>query len=271
MDMTFDLAAYLKRVGLAATPPPDLDGARTLHRAHVMAIPFENLDIQFGVGIKLDAASLQQKLVQRRRGGYCFEQNALFATALAAIGVAAEPREARVRTVSGALLPRTHMALVIAFEGRDWLADVGFGGDGLVEPLPLDGTPAEQEGRGYRAMAEGARRILQMRSGETWVDQYALLPDVVYPIDFEMANWFTSTWPRSPFVQTVTAQRVTAGARHILRNLTYTVTRGDVAETREISRAELVPLLRSIFDLDVPSESRFAALDGLSAALQETR
>ena len=260
MTPSFDLAAYLRRVGLDARPAADLTGLTTLHRAHVMAIPFENLAIQLGEGVRLDPESLQDKLVRRRRGGYCFEQNTLFAMALEAIGMTVERREARVRPAPGVMLPRTHMTLSVTLGGREWLADVGFGGDGLVEPAPMDGATVEQEGRRYRVAAEGPLRVLQALRGDAWTDQYAVLPGSVHAVDFEMANWFTSTWPRSPFVQTITAQRVAAGARHILRNLTYTVARGDAVETREISRDELVPLLRSIFDLDIPAGARFSSM-----------
>ena len=123
----FDLPAYLRRVGT-----PHLDGASIetltrLHRAHIAAIPFENLDIQMGRSIRLDAASLQGALVERRRGGYCFQQNGLFRLALAALGFTPKAREARVRVDGpGAIAPRTHMVLAVPVDGVDWLADVGF-------------------------------------------------------------------------------------------------------------------------------------------------
>jgi N-hydroxyarylamine O-acetyltransferase len=262
MSPPFDLPAYLRRIGKREVPPATLEGLRALHRAHVESIPFENLDIQMGHGVRIDPASLMDKLVARRRGGYCFEQNTLFAHVLEAVGIAVRAREARVRPAPGVLLPRTHMTLVASVAGRDWLADVGFGGEGLVEPAAMDGEVVRQEGWDYRVVAEGTLRVLQRRRDGAWLDQYAVLPGVVHPVDFEVANWFTSTWPKSPFVQTVTAQRVTGGARHVLRNLTYTVTRAERTETRELSRAELVPLLRSVFGLDVEPGARFVALDG---------
>ena len=94
-----------------------------------------------------------------------------------------------------------------------------------------------------------------------WEDLYAVLPDPVFPIDYEVGNWLTSTHPQSPFVMNLTAQRTIDGARHILRNLTYSVARGKDVQTRAISRAELIPLLRGTFGLDVPEDARFRALD----------
>jgi N-hydroxyarylamine O-acetyltransferase len=262
MDAAFDLDAYLRRIGFRAAPRPDLATLRALHRAHVDAIPFENLEIQMGGGIPLDLPALQRKMLHHRRGGYCFEQNTLFAAALAAVGFRPVTCEARVRQgAPGAIRPRTHMVLVVPCDDRQWLADVGFGGDGLMEPLTLGDAVAEQFGRTFRVATEGPLQVLQMRRDEEWDDLYAFLPDPVHPVDFAVANWFTSTFPSSVFVTTLTVQRSTSEARHILRNLSYTVLRGRQAETREIARAALVPLLRDVFGLDIPEDARFRAID----------
>src|SRR5688500_1067883 len=92
-----DLAAYLARVGLATAPAPTAAGLAELHLAHATHIPFENLDVLLGKPIRLDLASLQQKLVRDRRGGYCFEQNLLFAAVLEAVGFRVSRLAARVR------------------------------------------------------------------------------------------------------------------------------------------------------------------------------
>jgi N-hydroxyarylamine O-acetyltransferase len=108
---------------------------------------------------------------------------------------------------------------------------------------------------------EGAVRVLQVEAPEGWRDLYGVLPDPVHPIDYVVANWYTSTHPDSRFVLTLTAQRIIEDTRHILRNLTYAVARGWAIDTRDIARAELVPLLRDTFGLDVPPEACFRALD----------
>jgi N-hydroxyarylamine O-acetyltransferase len=257
-----NLSAYLRRIRLDRPPAPDRESLAALHRCHVGAIPFENLEIQMGGSIALDLETLQAKMVQRRRGGYCFEQNSLFLAALQAIGFAVEPREARVRQNSGdEMRPRTHMVLVARCEGHAWLLDTGFGGDGLVEPIRMDGVAAEQAGSLYRVAAEGTVRVLQRETATGWEDLYAVQPEPSFAVDFEVGNWFTSTYPRSPFVLNLTAQRVMDGARHVLRNLTYSITRGRTSEVRDIARRELVPLLRDTFDLDVPRDAKFRALD----------
>jgi N-hydroxyarylamine O-acetyltransferase len=185
--------------------------------------------------------------------------------ALQAIGFAPEAREARVRQNTGGLMrPRTHMVLTLSCEGREWLADVGFGGDGLLEPIALDGGSTEQGGVVYRVAAEGPVQVLQRHTGGSWEDLYVLMPDRVHPIDFEVGNWFTSTHPRSPFVLTLTAQRIVDDTRHTLRNLTYTITRGTAVQVREITRQEVVSLLRDTFGLEVSDDATFRALDSKS-------
>ena len=108
--------------------------------------------------------------------------------------------------------PRTHMVLTLPCEGREWLADVRFGGDGLLEPIALDGTSTEQAGVLYQVATAGPLRVLQRHVAGAWEDLYALMPDPVHAIDFEVGNWFTSTHP-GPFVLNLTAQRMIDGTR----------------------------------------------------------
>jgi N-hydroxyarylamine O-acetyltransferase len=261
----FSLREYLTRIGYAGTAVPDLATLTRLHRAHIGAIPFENLDIQMGRTVALDPGALQAKMVGQRRGGYCFEQNSLFMLALRSIGFAPASREARVRqNTDGLIRPRTHMVLTMPCEGRDWLVDVGFGGDGLLEPIALDGTATEQGGVLFRVAAEDPVSVLQRQVGGRWEDLYALMPNTVHPIDFEVGNWYTSTHPRSPFVLNLIAQRIVDETRHTLRNLTYSMTQGTaVVQVREIARHEIVPLLRDTFGLEVPEDATFRALDSM--------
>lgn len=256
------LDAYLDRIGLAPPVSPDLETLRRLHASHVAAIPFENLDILLGRGIHLDLERLQHKMVVQRRGGYCFEQNTLFLAVLRESGFSAVPMEARVRVGSAAVRPRTHMVLAVVIDGQEWLADVGFGGEGPREPVPMRGAvPTPSSGLSYRILEEGEARVLQMRQAMEWADQYVFLPQAVHPVDFEVANWFTSTHPQSPFVRTLTAQRTTPDVRYVLRYPTYTEIRDAGTRTREIDRRELLPLLREVFLIDLPDGTVFPAID----------
>jgi N-hydroxyarylamine O-acetyltransferase len=256
------LPAYLMRVGVSGPLAPDLPTLRRLHAAHVAAIPFENLDILLGRSIHLDLDRLRAKLLEQRRGGYCFEQNTLFLAVLRELGFAAAPLEARVRLGSTTVRARTHMVLAVESGGEEWLADVGFGGEGLFEPVPMRSSePAAAAGLTYRVQQEGDLRVLQMRGAAEWVDQYAFLPRPAHPVDLEVGNRFTRTHPDSPFVRALTAQRTTRDVRYVLRYPTYTEIRGGRPLSREIDRRELLPLLRDVFLIDLPADTRFAAID----------
>lgn len=255
-------AAYFRRIGLTRPTGANLHGLRQIHAAHVAAIPFENLDILLGRGITLDLGHLRAKLIDGRRGGYCFEQNTLLLTVLRDLGFDAVPMEARVRVGATTVRPRTHMILGVHVDGVEWLADVGFGGEGLLEPVQVSGEVSSQGGMSYRVSREGPVRVLQTRSSNDWFDLYAFLPEVAHPVDFELANWFTSTHPQSPFVRTLTAQRSTPDVRYVLRYPTYSEVRGGSVQTREIDRAELLPLLRDVFLIDLPDGTTFGVVDG---------
>jgi N-hydroxyarylamine O-acetyltransferase len=263
------LDGYLNRIGVHGVPRADLAGLKQLHEAHVASIPFENLDILLGRGIRLDIDSLRAKLIDGQRGGYCFEQNTLFGTILASVGFEVATLEARVRVNATAVRPRTHMVLAVTIEGREWLADVGFGGEGPIEPVPMDGTESEPvAGLTYRVVSDGALQVLQMRGGlqpDVWVDQYAFLRQAVHAVDFEMANWFTSTYPQSPFVRTLTAQRSTRTVRWVLRYPSLTAIREIEPTTREVGRHELIDVLREIFTIDLPRDTVFPAIDDVAA------
>jgi len=172
--VALDLEAYLRRIDYAGDLVPSRATLDALHRAHATHIPFENLDILLGVPIRLDLASLQAKLVAGRRGGYCFEQNELFAAVLEKLGFAVTRLAARVRLGSDAVRPRTHMTLGVDVGGARVLADVGFGASGLLLPLAFDaGRPSQQYAWTYRIADEGGRWLLQSRHGEAWEDLYA--------------------------------------------------------------------------------------------------
>jgi len=262
MFAELDMEAYLRRIGLDTRPAADLAGLRALHLAHATTIPFENLDIQMGLPIRLDLDSLQAKLVRRPRGGYCFEHNTLFMAVLRAVGFDVIPGEARVRLGAMEVLPRTHMLLLVALEGATWLCDVGFGGEGLLHPVLMDGEAHGQFMNTYRVSKEGGHRVLQSYHHGAWEDLYVFALEERFPIDFEMANHYTSTHPESRFLKTLTAQLPGPEVRRILRNRAYAEVRGDQAEGRELAPEELLPTLRETFGIELPTGARFRALEG---------
>jgi len=246
----FDLDRYLARLGLDGPPAPTRAGLTALHRAHLAAIPFENLDVRLGRPVGLDLASLQAKLVGCRRG----------------VGFAVDTLEARVRPpgASGPL-PRTHMLLRVTLDAGPVLADVGFGGDGPLDPVPFDGAATEAGGDVHRLESERAGRlVLRRRGGDGWIDLYAFGLEPALPVDFAVAHHFTSTHPRSPFVSTLTAQRITEAERLTLRGRTLATRRGAEVSTRELDAAEVLALLTGPFGLEVTAEDVSAALASAS-------
>lgn len=254
-----DLGAYLRRIGYGGTGEPTPPALQVLHLAHATHIPFENLDILLGRSIRLDLESLQAKLVAGGRGGYCFEQNTLFAAALGALGFDVTLLAARVRFGATRVLPRTHMALQVHIDKTAWLADVGFGATGLLLPIRFeDRAEVRQFAWTYRLAEEAGQWVLQSQRDGAWVDLYAFTLEPQLPVDFEVANHYVSTHPQSRFVQTLTAQRVEPEARHTLVNRDYSVDRG--SETRQHSLRnddELLELLAGTFGLSFPAGTRF--------------
>lgn len=253
-----DLDAYFRRIGYDGPRQPTLRCLEGLHFAHATRIPFENLDIQLGRPIRLDLESLQAKLVSGGRGGYCFEHNTLFAAVLARLGFKLDTLEARVRLGNPELSSRSHLILKVHLAEGPWLADVGFGGEGLLGPVPFGSREFERFGDTHRLVPEGCRTVLQSRKPEGWFDLYAIEPEPIHPIDCIVGNHYTSTYPESRFVTTLTAQLPTPTGRHVLRNRTYSVVRHGQAEIREIEDPEdLLRLLREVFSLDFPAGTRF--------------
>jgi N-hydroxyarylamine O-acetyltransferase len=254
----FDLPAYLRRIGYAGDLSPSRTTLDALHRAHATSIPFENLDILLGVPIRLDLGSLQAKLVSGRRGGYCFEQNALFGHALEQLGFAVTRLAARVRYQTDRMLPRTHMTLRVDLDSTHLLADVGFGADGLLLPVPLDGTESSQFAWTYRVTDEGDTQMLQLRRGQRWEDLYAFTREPQLPVDYEIANHYTSTHPASRFTQVLTAQAIAPDVRRVLRDRDYVEDRGASSTTRTIQDDdELIDVLAAEFGLEFPAGTRF--------------
>jgi N-hydroxyarylamine O-acetyltransferase len=254
-----DLGRYLHRVGLTAAPPATAPGLRELHLAHATHIPFENLDILLGRPIKLDLANLQAKLIESNRGGYCFEQNLLFARILEQVGFPVTRLAARVLYRATRVLPRTHMLIKVEANGSSWLADVGFGGEGLLEPVPMvPGRPCPQFAWTYRVIENaGVWKLQSLRDG-VWQDLYMFTLEPQLPVDYEPANHYVSTHPESIFTQTMTVQLPTLQARYTLRNEVFTIDRGQALETRSIAdERERLGLLRDIFHLDFPDTARF--------------
>lgn len=259
---TPDLDAYFARIGYDGPLAPTHETLCALHARQVQAIPFENLDVLLDRGVQLDLASIEQKLVRDRRGGYCFELNGLFMAVLRALGFAVTPLIGRVlwQVPVDVPAPATHMVLRVDLDGRPWLADVGFGGTGLTAPLALDTDAAQgPASEPRRLFPDGRHLVHQVEFGGTWHDVYRFTLDEALPIDFEVANWFTSTHPNSRFRNNLIVSRVDGARRLAVFNAEFIVRHADgsAQKTPIGSPDDLLALLREEFGLEFPPGNRF--------------
>lgn len=259
-----ELAAYLERIGFGATPRPDLETLRALHRLHPAAIPFENLSTLIGDPVPLDLASLQRKLVAEGRGGYCFEQNRLFAAVLAELGFRVTALAARVvwNRVEAPLGPRTHMVLLVepaeAAEATDrarYLCDVGFGGLTLTGPLRLEtGLEQETPHETFRLVQVGEEYLLEANVRGQWRALYRFDLQAHLPVDFEVLNHFVATHESSPFRTALMAARRTPEGGYALRDNELSIYAAGTKEQTALGTAEEIErALTEIFGIRLPA------------------
>jgi len=249
------LDAYLERIAWGGATSPTLETLAGLLRAHMSTIPFENLDVLLGRPIRLDLDSVHEKLVGARRGGYCFEHTTLFAAAIEALGFRPARHSARVllffpRTES----PRTHMFLTVLLPEGRFVADPGFGGPGSQRPVPLVDAGGERPAAATHWMArDGEYWVLRTQEGEASRDAWVSTLEQDNPVDFVMANHFTSTHPRSPFVNRILMSLFTQNGRVTVANRDVTITAGETSRSTQLAdRVALRALLVAHFGFDLP-------------------
>lgn len=260
-----ELDAYLRRIAYHGREPgPDLQTLRAIHELHVAAIPFENLSPLLGMQVALDLPALCQKLLIDGRGGWCFEHNTLLQHALTALGFTVRPLAARVawNVPPGQVNPRTHMLLHVELDGEPWIADAGFGGMMLSAPLRLAPHLPQDTPHGRFRLEpadEGYRLEAELPDG--WRALYAFDLRTQLPPDFEMANWYLSHHPQSPFVSRLMAARAEPGRRHALLNNRYTVHEQGASTVQMIEQPEaLRQLLTVSFGIRLPQHPALEAL-----------
>ncbi len=255
-----DLDAYLKRIDVAE---PNL---RSIMAGHLATIPFENVDVFLGRVPDLDMPSLQAKMVQRRRGGYCFEQNALFGAALERLGIEVTRLAARTRINTDKVRPRTHMMLVVTVDGEQWLTDVGFG-SGLLEPMPLRETTVQQGGWTYRLAYDDEQWVLKSLDSRGWIDQYAFAMERIYPSDYDMANFYTAAWPRSAFVTRLVAQGRDEQEHRALSGTELTISGPEGERSKQtLTPEQTAEVLRDQFGVELTDDELARLIEKLSLA-----
>lgn len=274
MSQSHILQSYCRRIGLELPPRADSAGLQQLQAAHRQHIAFENLDVMLGRGVDISAPSIFAKLVERGRGGYCFEHNPLFAAMLSQAGFACRLLLARVLLGDPEELPPlTHCLVLVEIEGESWIADAGFGG-AFAPPMPLPDGAEAHSGDGAR---HRLRRLEHRRAGEGewllerlgpggatdgrgagdgWQKQYAFDLRHVEQADCEIGNHWTSTHPSGRFTNhhVVSLCLEDGFASMVDRDLSI-FRAGKEPVRRSISDADdYATTLKEVFRLDLPRE-----------------
>lgn len=257
--MTLDLDAYFDRINYRGPAEPNLDVLQDLMTAHTGSIPFENLDPLMGAPVDdLSPQALTDKLVHRRRGGYCYEQNGLMGYVLAEIGF-------RVRRLAGRVVwmqppdaplgAQTHTVLAVTFPGSQgtFLVDVGFGGQTLTSPIRLQtGNTQQTTHEPYRLKDRGDGLILQALVRDEWQSLYIFGTQTVPQVDLRVGSWYVSTHPSSMFVTGLMVALTTADARYNLAGRNLTIHRADGSEKIRLEDAAAVlDVLSERFGIDI--------------------
>jgi arylamine N-acetyltransferase len=253
-----DLTAYFGRTGYTGSTQPTLDTLHALVAAHNGTIPFENLDPLLGIPVcDLGAGALADKLVHRRRGGYCYEQNGVMGFVLQELGFGVERFAGRVvwMNTSDALPAQTHEVLSVTVPGTDglWLVDVGFGGQTLSSPIRLEAGPVQQtRHEPYRLREHGDGYVLEAQIRGEWQPLYMFSTRPQPQIDLEVGSWYVSTHPKSGFVTGLSAALITGDARWNLRGRHLAIhSDGDTERIRFGTAADVLVALTDRFGIDL--------------------
>jgi N-hydroxyarylamine O-acetyltransferase len=248
-----DVQAYLDRIEYRGPLTRDLETVRQLHLAHLRQVPFENLSIHLHEPIVLDDAALFEKIVVRRRGGFCYELNGLFAALLRELGFEVAMLSAQVANDQGDFSSDfDHMTLLLTLNEQLWLADVGFG-DSFIEPLSLDlnAEHRQRDGR-YRIVSDDNERFILERAKEDgeWRPEYRFnLQPYQYPDYAEMCRYH-QTSPESHFTRQRICSRRTPQGRISLSDMRFIVTENGLRTERSLeSEKEYAEILRDQFGI----------------------
>jgi N-hydroxyarylamine O-acetyltransferase len=234
-----DIDAYLERIDYRGSRAPTAETLRALQVAHLSAVPFENLSIHIGEPIVLDDAALFAKIVEKRRGGFCYECNGLFAALLRALGFEVQMLSAEVPNAEGVFGPAfDHMTLMVSLAER-WLVDVGFG-DSFREPLRLDERGDQlQRDRAYRIVADDPfLTLMQRNEDEEWQAQYRFTLQPYEYVDYGEMCRYHQTSPESHFTRGRICSLATEAGRVTLSDMRLITSRHGAKEERTLTSQE---------------------------------
>ena len=258
-----DVDAYLRRIEYDGPRQPSATTLRNLHRQHLYTAPFENLDIALGTSIHLDPGGLYEKIVVRRRGGFCYELNGLFGELLTALGFRVQMLSARVRREDGGFGPEfDHMLLKVELE-EPWLVDVGFG-DSFVDPIVFKSGGADQvDGHRYVVLPVRDEWELLRTGARGTVPLYAFR-DISHGLkDYEEMCSFHQTSPESHFTKSWICSRATPQGRVTIANMRLIMSDGSKREETQLeTEGDLRRCLREWMGVEFAGSVSLAKLTG---------
>lgn len=268
------LKDYFDRIGYTADPKADLNTLADLHLLHNRTFAFENLNPLLKIPVELDIDSLKEKMLYQHRGGYCFEQNLLFINVLKSLGYQVRGLLGRVISQNPERMnSRTHMLLLIDLNGKNFIADTGFGGRTLTGPIELkteitQKTPHED----FRILHSEEGYLLQSCIKNEWKDLYEFSLQKQYPVDFKLANWYTSTHTDSHFTSNLMAAIAGSNCRYGMINNRFSTHYLEKESDLEILNnvKEIKEVLTDVFKIRLPENPRLdEVLEGVIRLAEE--
>ncbi|WP_177765909.1 arylamine N-acetyltransferase family protein [Flavobacterium sp. I3-2] len=257
-----DLNKYFERIGFTEECKVDFEILKKLNYLHAITIPFENINPLLKLPVKIDINSIVAKLVLKKRGGYCYEQNTLFLHILTEIGFEVRPLAGRVvwNDSINSITSLTHMFLLVTYNQIEYIIDVGFGAQTLTSPLKfvldeVQETPHET----YQIIKFEDDFVLQTRINNNWKSMYRFNKNPQYFVDFEVGNWYTSTNPDFIFTNILFLSKADKNGRYsLVNNIFKTYDLNGTSKTLKIETIEeLKNIITSVFNIEISEEEEF--------------
>lgn len=258
-----NLSKYFERIKINNTPKANEEGLYQLQSSQLVSVPFENIDCFLHRPIPTDSENLERKILENRRGGYCFELNGLFSSVLESLGFSSRPLLARVMYRGTGVNSRTHIIILVEISGKNYIADVGFGGPGTFLPVPfeLDREDVQSHGTFRIVRDEIHQYLMQKKTDDGWFNIYGFNLDTVYPADLLMSIFFTSTYPESHFRHNLIMALHLPNGRITLLNRSLTSVIDKITVNREITdHNDLLMVIKDTFGIRLEREFNFSKL-----------
>ena len=259
-----NLQAYFERIQYFGDIQPSLANLESIRDHHDRAIPYENLDVHLDVPVVIELDQIEDKLIHRKRGGYCFEQNVYFYYVLRELGYVVYPVMARSRWNTNLPTGQTHVVLIATINKIDYLVDVGFGSiKTVVMEIYNDQVHHYQSNDIRQIIKIPSGFMLKAKLNDKWFDLYSFTLAETIPIDIEYVNHMVQTYPQSKFVlMRILRMEGSNGIRYGMVNNDLTIRYNDGREpiTRQVSDEEYLDVLKEYFQIDLAKDTIFKPL-----------